>query len=95
MNRAQSFVVNTDSYGREGKHWVTFHFPKEGPGEFFDSFGRALEAYHNRFRYVLIANGPQYKFNTVRVQPEDATPVDYIALTASNTDIATLLRKIS
>jgi hypothetical protein len=34
---------------------VAFHFPKEGPAELFDSFGRA----------------PQYKFNTVLVQPED------------------------
>jgi hypothetical protein len=37
----------------------------------FDSFGRAPETYHRRFRDVLIANGPQYKFNTVRVQHED------------------------
>jgi hypothetical protein len=50
---------------------VLFHFPKEGPAEFFDSFGRAPETYYRRFRNVLIANGPQYKFNTVRVQPED------------------------
>jgi hypothetical protein len=70
-DRAQSFVVNTDSCDREGTHWVAFHFPKEGPAEFFDSFGRAPETYHRRFRNVLIANGPQYKFNTVRFQPED------------------------
>jgi hypothetical protein len=37
----------------------------------FDSFGRAPETYHRRFRNVLIANGSQYKFNTVLVQPED------------------------
>jgi hypothetical protein len=39
---------------------VAFHFPKEGPAKFVDSFGRAPEAYHRRFRNVLIANGPQY-----------------------------------
>jgi hypothetical protein len=70
-SRAQSFVVNTDSCDRKGTHWVAFHFPKEGPAEFFDSFGRAPETYHRRFRNVLIANRPQYKFNTVRVQRED------------------------
>ena len=70
-SRAQSFIVNTDSCDREGTHWVAFHFPKERPAEFFDSFGRAPETYHRRFRNVLIANGPQYKFNTVRFQPED------------------------
>jgi hypothetical protein len=51
---------------------VAFHFPKEGPAEFFDSFERAPEMYHRRFRNILIANGSQYKFNTVRVQPEDS-----------------------
>jgi hypothetical protein len=70
-NRAQSFVVNTDSCNREGTHWVAFHFPKEGPAEFFDSFGLVPETYHRRFRNVLIANAPQYKFNPIRVQPED------------------------
>ena len=70
-SRTQSFVVNTDSCDPEGTHWVAFHFPKEGPAEFFDSFGRAPETYHRRFRNVLIANELQYKFNTVRVQPED------------------------
>ena len=70
-SRAQSIVVNTDSCDREGTHWVAFQFPKEGPAEFFDSFGRAPETYHGRFRNVLITNGPQYKFITVRVQPED------------------------
>ena len=70
-SRAQSFVVNTDSCDREGTHWVAFHFPREGPAEFFDSFGRVPDAYHRHFRNVLIANGPQYKFNTVRVQPKE------------------------
>ena len=49
---------------------MAFHFPK-GPAEFFDSFERAPETYHRRFRNVMIANGPQYKFTTVRTQPED------------------------
>jgi len=70
-SRAQSFVVNTDSCDRDGTHWVAFHFTKEGPAEFFDSFGRAPETYHRRLRNELIANGLQYKFNTVRVQPKD------------------------
>ena len=50
---------------------VAFHFPFNGPPEFFDSFGRAPETYHPRFRNVLIVNGPQYKFSRVQVQPED------------------------
>ncbi|VDI74587.1 Hypothetical predicted protein [Mytilus galloprovincialis] len=52
-----------------GKHWVAFHFPSTGPAEFFDSLGRSPEYYHRRFRNVLIANGPQYRFSTTQVQP--------------------------
>ena len=50
---------------------MAFHFPTEGPADFFYSFGRAPETHHRRFRNVLIANGPQYKLNTDRVQRED------------------------
>ncbi|VDI32556.1 Hypothetical predicted protein [Mytilus galloprovincialis] len=70
-NRPRSFVVNTDDCDGKGIHWVAFHFPREGPVEFFDSFGRAPEKYRSRFRDVLVANGPRYKFSRVRVQPED------------------------
>jgi hypothetical protein len=92
-SRAQSFVVNTVSGDREGPHWVTFHFPKEEPTEFFDSFGRAPETYHRLFQNVLIANGPQYEFKTFRVQPKDCDPCELF--TSSNTDTGTLLWNIS
>jgi hypothetical protein len=49
------------------RNGVAFQFPKEGPAEFFDSFGRPPETYHRRFRNVLLANGPQYKFNHKQV----------------------------
>ncbi|VDI06909.1 Hypothetical predicted protein [Mytilus galloprovincialis] len=69
-NRPRSFVVNTDDCDGKGIHWVAFHFPREGPVEFFfDSFGRSPEYYHRRFMNVLIANGPQYRFSTTQVQP--------------------------
>jgi hypothetical protein len=92
-SRAQSFVVNTVSGDREGPHWVTFHFPKEEPTEFFDSFGRAPETYHRLFQNVIIANGPQYEFKTFRVQPKDCDPCELF--TSSNTDTGTLLWNIS
>ncbi|VDI22671.1 Hypothetical predicted protein [Mytilus galloprovincialis] len=52
-----------------GEALVAFHFPSTGPAEFFDSLGRSPEYYHRRFRNVLIANGPQYRFSTTQVQP--------------------------
>ena len=75
--RPQSFIVNTDNCDRKGTHWVAFHFPKEGPAEFFDSFGRAPETYHKRFQYVLIANGPQYYLNEKQIQSDDTDTCVY------------------
>ncbi|VDI84252.1 Hypothetical predicted protein [Mytilus galloprovincialis] len=68
-HRPMTYVVNTDTCDGPGKHWVAFHFPSTGPAEFFDSLGRSPEYYHRRFRNVLIANGPQYRFSTTQVQP--------------------------
>ena len=73
FNRPRSFVVNTDSCGRPGKHWTVFYFPKEGqPCEFFDSLGRTPEQYHPRFKYVLTVNGPTYTFLKDRLQALDS-----------------------
>ena len=60
IKRPYSFVTNTDSCGRPGSHWVVFHFPEDGPCEFFDSLGVKPELYHSRFKNVLVTNGPSY-----------------------------------
>ena len=67
-NRPQSFVVNTDRCGKPGRHWTAFHFPSNGPAEFFDSLGQTPDHYDLRFRKVLIANGPSYLHLVDRVQ---------------------------
>lgn len=70
--RPGTFVANTDPCDRRGRHWVVFHFPKTGPPEFFDSLGETPETYHERFRNVLIANGPRYLYTPDRIQPDDS-----------------------
>ena len=56
--RPQTFIVNTGTCDQSGTHWLTFHFPRDGPVEFFDSAGNAVEVYNHRFMNVLLANGP-------------------------------------
>jgi hypothetical protein len=34
-----SYIANTQKHNQSGEHWVCFHFPQEGPAEFFDSYG--------------------------------------------------------
>ena len=36
------FVANTDPSTEPGTHWVAFYFPSREKGEFFDSYGNAL-----------------------------------------------------
>ena len=33
------FVINTDPYGKPGKHWQAIWVPNKNTAEFFDSFG--------------------------------------------------------
>ena len=67
--RPQSFVTNTDSCAGPGRHWVVFHFPEDGPCEFFDSLGVKPEGYQTRFKQVLEDNGSRYVFTLDRMQP--------------------------
>ena len=68
QQRPKIYIVNTDESGQPGSHWVAFHFPHRGPAELFDSTGHGPEAYHRRFKYVLLANGPHYLYNPSIIQ---------------------------
>ncbi|CAC5379726.1 unnamed protein product [Mytilus coruscus] len=71
IDRPKMCVVNTDNCNQEGTHWVAFHFPVSGPPEFFFySRGGAPDTYQQRFRNVLIVNGPQYRFFGCQIQPD-------------------------
>ena len=44
------FVANTDPSNEAGKHWVVFYFQSEWEGEFFDSYGKPPDYYHETFK---------------------------------------------
>lgn len=72
-NKCRFWVVNTDRCGGRGIHWVTFYFPETGPAEFFDSFGKPPEYYHNRFKYILTINAPRYKYVCSTLQSDSSS----------------------
>lgn len=69
--RPRFYVVNTDSCGKPGKHWVVFYF-SETICEFYDSLGCTPQYYHTRFKNILLANGSQYRYMTDRIQALDS-----------------------
>lgn len=71
--RPQCYVVNTDTCGMSRQHLTTFFFPEgDEPFEFFDSLGQTPEHDHARFKKVLMANGPQYRYVKSRLQSLDS-----------------------
>ncbi len=68
-DRPRLLVVNTDISAGLGRHWVAIYLPSDGEApEFFDSTGRAPDSYHPSFERFLVAHGPKYKFQTLRLQ---------------------------
>lgn len=70
LTKQTFWVVNTDKCAQKGWHWVVFHFPSAGPKEFYDSLGKRPEHYQERFRNILLSNGPCYLLNTSQIQSE-------------------------
>ena len=92
---AQSFVVNTDSCDKKGHTGWHFISQKKDPPNF------SIRSDEHRKRIAVASetcwsltdcntSSTQFEFN-----PRTVTPVESIAFTSSNTDIGTLLWKIS
>ena len=43
-----AYVVNTDVESGPGEHWVCIYFPKNGPVEYFDSYGCKPRRLHKK-----------------------------------------------
>ena len=65
VHRPCYYIVNTATFGKTGKHWLTFYFPLKGPNEFFDSEGKTPDFYSQDFVTPLEEN---YLFNTFPLQ---------------------------
>lgn len=62
VNRPSALVFNSDPKDKPGQHWLAIFLPKQGPAEFFDSFGYPPSFYsldslgftHQRYSYQSI-----------------------------------------
>lgn len=64
--RNKFYVINTDPSYMPGKHWVAVYTAKVP--EFYDSLGRPPSFYNKDFEYFLINHGPNYIYNSQRIQ---------------------------
>lgn len=64
--KGKFYIINTDPSTKPGKHWIAVYMD-ETP-EFFDSLGQAPSTYKKEFEYFLINHGPEYIYNTQRIQ---------------------------
>ena len=62
------FVANTDPSNEPGKHWVVFYFQSEREGEFFDSYGKPPDYYHETFKEYVIGHSINWTFNSKQLQ---------------------------
>lgn len=58
-----TYIVNTDSSGQSGRHWVVFDFQSSYYAEFFDSYGNHPKNLANEFVTFLNQNAKVWKFN--------------------------------
>ena len=63
VNKPKIFIVNTDPINQPGQHWVSMWIDEVS--EHFDSIGQKPL---KDFEHFLISNGPQYMFNSKRLQ---------------------------
>jgi hypothetical protein len=62
MKRPSGLIFNSDPKDKPGQHWLAIFLPKQGPAEFFDSFGyspkfyslESLDYTHQRCSYQSI-----------------------------------------
>ena len=62
------FIANTDPHDKSGTHWVVFYFSSEHKGEFFDSYGRKPDGYHETFKDYLDIHSREWSYNDKQLQ---------------------------
>lgn len=68
------YVINTDVSTGPGLHWVVVFLPRQDlHGEFFDSLGQDLTAYHNNIKDFMFTNVSHYLFNAKRLQQDSSS----------------------
>lgn len=66
IKKPACIIANTDPAHKSGTHWVAFYFPRKGPAEYFDSYGK----YPNNsfFQKFLLTNSNMFVCNKQRLQ---------------------------
>lgn len=73
FSKGFGLIANTDESDRPGQHWLAVFIPNKGPPEFFDPLAFPPIHYVDHFENFLVNRGPQYKFNTQKVQSDEST----------------------
>ena len=68
LKKPTFIIANTDRYGKPGRHWVAFYFPRRGPAEFFDSLGQPPSKQNRHFPKFLKKNSRKYIYTKSRLQ---------------------------
>lgn len=78
----QIFIVNTQPASQCGAHWLAIYLPtnKNQPVEFFDVLGNPPTAYHKEIVQFLETNGPNYMYQTYRLQSQEAMTCGHFCL---------------
>lgn len=66
--RPSVYIVNIEPSFKLGSHWIAIVIPYKGNAEFFDSLGKPPWFYGTKFVNFLINNGPNYVYNSKRIQ---------------------------
>ena len=65
-------IANTDPHYMRGQHWIAMYIPRQGPIEFFDSFGHTPEHYNINFVRFLQRMDRGIKYNDKILQAKDS-----------------------
>ena len=66
ITRECAFIVNTHESHLPGEHWFAIYVPKQGPIEYFDSYG--IPPYHRIIHNFLRINKRNFIHNKYQIQ---------------------------
>ena len=73
-----AFIVNTDESNLPGEHWFAIFVPKNGPIEYFDSYG--IPPYHKEIYDFFKVNKRRFIYNNIQIQHNNSINCGKFAL---------------
>ena len=78
INKMCAFIVNTDESNLPGEHWFAIFVPKNGPIEYFDSYG--IPPYHKEIYDFFKVNKRRFIYNNIQIQHNNSINCGKFAL---------------